>query len=330
MYIVTGGAGFIGSNLVAALEARKLYPIVVCDNLGDDDKWNNLRKHEVSHIVTPPKLLSWMDAQIAGGKKIEAVFHIGGIASTTESDVDLILANNFDFSVELYKWCVKNKVRFIYASSAATYGDGGHGFKDDESIEFLRSLKPLNPYGWSKNLFDMQVVRMRSEGLAPPQSVGLKIFYTYGPNEYHKGSQRSVLSQMFAPAAKGLAVKLFKSENAKYKDGEQLRDFLYVRDLCDVFMWALDNPNVSGLFNVGSGKARTFKDLANALFKSLGQPQAKVDYIDMPLHIRHKYQYITEASLDKLRAAGYTKAFTTLEDGVADFVKQLASGDPYL
>lgn len=329
MYIVTGGAGFIGSNLVASLEARNLHPIIVCDKLGTDDKWHNLRMHAPSAVIAPEALIGWLDAAVKAGKKIDAIFHIGAEAYTTETDVDLILRNNFEFSLALYHWAAAHKVRFIYTSSVATYGDGDHGFKDDETFEYLHSLKPLNPYGWSKNLFDMQVARLRAEGVSPPQVVGLKLFHVYGPNEYHKGNQRSVLTQMFAPASKGLAVKLFKSENPKYKDGNQARDFVYVKDCCDVLLWALDNAAVNGLFNVGTGTARTFNDLAAALFKSLGQKAPRIDYIDMPMAVRHKYQYYTQATLEKLRAAGYTKPFTPIEDGVVDFVKHLISGDPY-
>lgn len=328
MYIITGGAGFIGSNLVASLEERKLSPLVVCDRLGNDDKWHNLRKREVAAVVAPEDLIAFLNKAIAEGQKIEAVFHMGAIAYTTETDVDLMLKENFDFSLSLYHWCATNKVRFIYASSVATYGDGDHGFKDEETIEYLHGLKPLNPYGWTKHLFDMQVARLKAAGVKPPQVVGLKLFHVYGPNEYHKGNQRSVLAQMFAPASKGLAVKLFKSENPKYKDGDQARDFVYVKDCCEVMLWALDNPKVEGLFNVGTGTARTFNDLAAALFKSLGQ-KPRVDYVDMPMAVRYKYQYFTEATLDKLKKAGYTKPFTTLEDGVKDFINHLISGDAY-
>lgn len=324
MIIVTGGAGFIGSNLVASLHARGLHNIVVCDRLGSDERWRNLRNHEVAEIVAPEKLFDYMQ-----GKKIDAIFHVGGIASTTEADVNLIIENNFTFGLKLWRWCAENKVRLIYTSSVATYGSGDQGFKDDQSIDYLRSLKPLNPYGWSKHLFDLQAMRMVEAGVKPPQWVGLKLFHVYGPNEYHKGSQKSVLAQMHPAASRGLAVKLFKSENPKYKDGEQLRDFIYVNDCCDVMLWCYDNPNITGIYNVGTGKARSFKDLAVNLFKAVGQPQAKIDYVDMPLTIRDKYQYFTEATLDKLQKAGYTKPFTTLENGVTDFVKYMSAADPY-
>lgn len=329
MIIVTGGAGFIGSNLVATLHERGKHDIVVCDRLGSDDRWHNLRNHEVSEIVTPEKLVPWLDRALAAGKKIEAIFHCGGIASTTETDVQMMLDNNFTFGLALWHWCSLNKVRLIYTSSVATYGNGETGFKDDQSIAYVRSLKPLNAYGWSKNLFDLRILRLSEEGVAPPQWAGFKLFHVYGPNEYHKGHQKSVLCQMHPAASRGLAVKLFKSENPKYKDGEQLRDFVYVKDCCEVLLWALENPNVKGLFNVGTGKARSFKDMAVNLFKAVGHPQAKIDYIDIPLTIRDKYQYFTEATLDKLKAAGYNKPFTSLEDGIADFVKYLSASDPY-
>ena len=328
MIIVTGGAGFIGSNLVASLHEKGIHDIVVCDRLGSDDRWHNLRNHEVAEIVPPEKLLSWMNGVVGAGQKIDAIFHMGGIASTTEADVNLIIENNLTFGLQLWYWCTKNKVRFIYASSVATYGSGDQGFKDDQSIDYLRSLKPLNPYGWSKHLFDMQIIRLVAQGIMPPQWAGLKLFHVYGPNEYHKGSQKSVLAQMHPAASRGLAVKLFKSENPKYKDGEQLRDFVYVKDCCDVMLWFYDNPSITGIYNVGTGKARTFKDLALNLFKHVNQ-QPKIDYNDMPVTIRDKYQYFTEATLDKLQKAGYTKPFTSLEEGVADFVKYLSAKDPY-
>jgi ADP-L-glycero-D-manno-heptose 6-epimerase len=328
MIIVTGGAGFIGSNLVAALHEKGLHHIVVADRLGSDERWHNLRNYEVAEIIAPERLIEWMDAYLGTGQKIEAVFHMGGIASTTEADVNLIVENNLTYGLKLWRWCSKNQVRFIYASSVATYGGGDQGFKDDQSIDYLRTLKPLNPYGWSKNLFDLQVMRLVEQGIMPPQWVALKLFHVYGPNEYHKGSQKSVLCQMHPVASRGLAVKLFKSDNPKYKDGEQVRDFVYIKDCCDVMLWFYDNPTATGIFNVGTGKARTFKDLALNLFKHVGHAP-KIDYNDMPLTIRDKYQYFTEASLEKLQKVGYNKQFTSLEDGVADYVKYLNAKDPY-
>ena len=328
MIVVTGGAGFIGSNLVASLQEKGYKDIVVVDEFGEEDKWRNLAKHEIAELVHPDELFYWLEQNT---KEVEVIFHMGAISSTTETDVDLILETNFVFPIELWKWCVENKKRFIYASSAATYGDGAKGFKDDQSPEYLGQLEPLNPYGWSKNLFDRRVVRLVEEKRPlPPQWVGLKFFNVYGPNEYHKGDQMSVLRRMFPHAEKNLPVKLFKSENKDFAHGDQRRDFIYVKDCCDVMLWLLENPKVNGIYNVGTGKARTFKDLATCLFKGLGHPQAKVDFIDMPLELIAKYQYVTEADMAKLQKAGYAKPFTSLEDGVSDYVNgYLRKSDSY-
>lgn len=330
MIIVTGGAGFIGSNLVAGLQDRKgLADIVVCDRLGDDDKWRNLSKREVRDIVHPERIFDYLDTY---KDKIKTIFHLGAISSTTETDVDLIIDQNFAFSRRLWKHCWENKVRFIYASSAATYGAGNHGFKDDESLEAMASLRPLNPYGWSKHLFDRRTVRVANdgEGTVPPQWVGLKFFNVYGPNEYHKGEQMSVVCKRYPEVAAGASAKLFRSDHPDYEDGGQLRDFVYVRDCVDVMLWFYDNPDKNGIYNVGSGKARSFNDLVKAVFDSAGKPP-NIQYIDMPDNLKGKYQYFTEADISKLRKAGYTKDMTALEDGIKDYVQNyLMKDDPYL
>lgn len=327
MIVVTGGAGFIGSNIVAALAARG-QPVAVVDRLGADDKWRNLAKHELADMVAPEHCLQWLDAH-AGA--LDAVVHMGAISSTTEADADLVIDNNFRLSLALFEWCATNSVRFIYASSAATYGDGGAGFDDDESPEALARLRPLNVYGWSKHLFDRRVARMiRGVAERPPQWVGIKFFNVYGPNEYHKGDMRSVVAKSYPIAAAGRPVTLFKSHDPRYADGGQLRDFVYVKDCADVVLWLLDHPEVNGLFNLGTGKARTFADLAAALFAALGEP-VNVRYIDMPEPLRAKYQYFTEANMEKLRAAGYERAFTSIEDGVGEYVtKYLAADDRHV
>ncbi len=328
MIVVTGGAGFIGSNLIAALLGRKYHEIVVVDEFGSENKWKNLAKHEVAEVVVPGDLFNWLNKNKSS---VEIIFHIGAIASTTEVDVDLIIRNNFVLSANLWDWCSENQVRFVYASSYATFGDGAQGFEDDNTLEYLSKLRPLNPYGWGKNLFDMRVARaVAQKKKLPPQWAGMKYFNVYGPNEYHKGTQKSVLCQMYPHAAKSLPVRLFKSENPKYKDGEQLRDFVYVKDCNKVALWLYDNPKINGLFNVGSGKARTYIDLADAMFKGLGK-KTRLEYVDMPAGVKDKFQYFTEASLTKLRAAGYTEAFTSLEDGVADYVKNyLSAADQFI
>ncbi len=324
MIIVTGGAGFIGSNLVAALDARGKR-VVVCDWLGREDKWRNIAKRDLEHVIAPEYLGAFIEEN---NGKIEAVFHLGAVSSTTETDADLIIDSNFRMSRWLFLWCEKNKVPFIYASSAATYGDGATGFKDDESIDALGKLRPLNAYGWSKNLFDRWVAQQKKRGL-PFQCAGLKFFNVYGPNEYHKGAMRSVAEQVYPYAARGEAFSLFKSHNPKYPDGGQLRDFVWVGDCVDVMLWLYEHPKVSGLFNLGSGKARSFADLAAAVYRAAGK-EPKIQYRDMPPELRGKYQYFTEADMAKLRAAGYAAPFTALEDGVKLYVqKYLAAADKY-
>jgi ADP-L-glycero-D-manno-heptose 6-epimerase len=259
------------------------------------------------------------------------VFHLGAISSTTETDADLIIENNFRLSCALWQWCAANNKRFIYASSAATYGDGAQGFKDDESIAALGALRPLNPYGWSKHLFDRWIARQKETGdTMPPQVAGLKFFNVYGPNEYHKGGMRSVAEQIYPFAKKQEAFPLFKSYRGEYADGGQLRDFVWVGDCVAVMLWLLDNPQVHGLFNVGSGKARSFADLAKAVYDAAGvAPQ--ITYRDMPEAMRGRYQYFTEANLDKLRKTGFAAPTTSLEDGVRLYVQNyLAKPDPYL
>ena len=327
MFLVTGGAGFIGSNLLAALEARGEGPLVVCDRLRDNDKWRNIAKRELTDIVHPNHLFDFLDAN-AG--RITAIFHMGAISSTTETDADLIVDNNFNLTVALFAWCSRNNVRIVYASSAATYGDGTHGFDDDISPDALARLLPLNAYGWSKHLFDRRVARKLEENRPmPPQWAGLKFFNVYGPNEYHKGAQASVVSQIFPHAQAGGAAQLFRSHDPRYADGGQLRDFIWVDDAVAIMLWLLDHPKVSGLFNVGTGKARSFLDLAGAVYKALGK-QPNIRYVDTPIEIRPRYQYFTEARMNRLRAAGYDRPFAALEDGIGAYVGGfLAAADRY-
>lgn len=328
MIIVTGGTGFIGSNLVAGLEEQGCKDIVICDTLGTEDKWRNIAKRELRDIVNPERLFDYLDTH---KDNIEVIFHMGAISSTTESDADLITETNIVLSRRLWKWCGKNDVRFIYASSAATYGDGEQGFVDGQEIDALAKLRPLNAYGWSKHVFDRRIARVLDNDVEkiPPQWAGLKFFNVYGPNEYHKGDQMSVVCKLYPQVMAGAAAKLFKSHHKDYEDGGQLRDFVYVKDCVSVMLWLYKNKDVSGLFNVGTGNARSFKDLAEATFDAAGKP-CKINYIDMPDHLREKYQYFTEADMKKLRAAGYDKPFTELEDGVRDYVQNyMAQEDIY-
>ena len=327
MILVTGGAGFIGSNIVAALNARGI-PTAICDFLGDGDKWRNLSRAELRDFVAPARLDEWLDRTV---QRVEAIVHMGAISSTTASDGDLVTEVNFALSWRLWQWCAHHGKRFIYASSAATYGNGDNGYDDDDSPQALARLRPLNLYGWSKHLFDRRVARAVADGEpAPAQWVGLKFFNVYGPNEYHKAGMRSVVAQKFPAAACGDEVTLFKSYDRRFADGAQQRDFVYVGDCVDLVLWLLDQPQVNGIFNVGSGTARSFTELANALFAAL-ERAPKIRYVDMPQELRGRYQYFTQARLKGLRAAGYTRAFTPLEEGVKQYVQQyLSRPDPYL
>jgi ADP-L-glycero-D-manno-heptose 6-epimerase len=327
MIIVTGGAGFIGSNLSAGLAARGAGEVIVCDWLGAGEKWRNLAKHEIADIVAPEDLFTFLDLHEG---RVQAVFHLGAVTSTTETDVDLLARTNFGLSLALWNWCSSARVRFIYASSAATYGDGRNGFDDDGSIAGLARLVPLNAYGWSKHLFDRRVARtVASGGPHPPQWAGLKFFNVYGPNEYHKGPMKSVVAQIYPEAAAGRSAVLFRSHRSDYPDGGQLRDFIWVGDCVDVLLWLLDNREVNGLFNLGTGRARSFKDLAESVYRALGR-EPSIRYVDTPPEIREQYQYVTEARMTRLRAAGYTASFTPLEEGVGRYVREyLSAPDPY-
>ena len=324
MYIVTGGAGFIGSNIAWALEQRGDHKIVVVDRLRDGDKWKNIAKRDLFDVVHPEDFGEFLEDH---GEEVKAIFHMGAISSTTETDADKIMDNNFRLTCDLWDWCTAYKVPFIYASSAATYGSGENGFKDDADRDALAKLKPLNPYGWSKHLFDRRVARMMEDSAeAPPQWAGLKFFNVYGPNEYHKGSMQSVVSHVFPAASAGEPASLFKSHHPDYEHGGQLRDFIYVDDCVSVMMWFLDHPDVSGVFNCGTGQARPFRDLAAAVYAALDH-EVQIDYIAMPDHLRGKYQYFTEADMSKLRSVGYTAQFTSLEEGVRQYVQDFLFTD---
>ena len=326
MYLVTGGAGFIGSNLVAELAARA-HSVVVCDWMRNDERWRNLAKHEIADLIAPESLHEWLRQQ---SPALRAVVHMGAISATTETDVDLIARNNIRATLDLLQWCQVSGTPFIYASSAATYGDGGAGFDDEFSIDALARLRPLNAYGWSKHVVDRRIARLVHEGAKlPPQWVGLKFFNVYGPNEYHKGTMQSVVARNFAPVRRGEPMRLFRSYKPQYSDGGQLRDFIYVKDCVDVILWLLEHPRVSGLFNLGSGQARTWLDLANALLRACGRDKG-IEFIEMPPALIDKYQYFTQARMERLRLAGYARAFTSLEQGVNDYVQRyLATADPY-
>ena len=318
MILVTGAAGFIGSNLVAALDRRGGTGLAVCDRMDHPAKIDNLAGRRLAHQIAPEDIMEFLAAE---GTTIEAIFHMGAISSTTETNVALITEMNVELPVKLWIWCREHRVPLIYASSAATYGDGAQGFDDDGSIEHLSGLAPLNAYGRSKNEFDLWVAGQLADGAgAPPQWAGLKFFNVYGPNENHKGAQQSVVPQVYRQIKESGRARLFQSHHPDYEDGGQLRDFIWVGDCVDVMLWLAGHPDVSGLFNCGTGRARSFKDLAAAVFGALGREVA-IDYIPTPENIRDKYQYFTEAPMDKLRSAGYTTPFTSLEDGVTRYVQ---------
>ena len=314
MIIVTGAAGFIGSCVVAKLNERGLTNLILVDhddlakqkNLKDKKYLKYYDKKDFLDLVIKDKL----------DPAVRVIIHMGACSSTTLQDAEYFQKNNFEYTLHLAQWALKHKVRFIYASSAATYGDGAIGYKDD--VDSVRKCKPLNLYGESKQKFDLYAL---DHGWLD-KMVGLKFFNVFGPNEYHKGDMRSVVAKSYHCAAKEGKMVLFKSYKKEYKDGEQKRDFIYVKDAVNVVMFFFDHHEVNGIFNVGTGAARTWNDLAHAIFKAVGKP-AKIEYIEMPEILRDKYQYFTQADMSKLRRVGYKNQFTTLEDAVLDYVKYL-------
>jgi len=327
MILITGGAGFIGSNILAGLAGRGESELVIADRLGREEKWRNLAHHEIADLIAPEAIADFV---AANAKALEAIIHMGAVSATTERDADLIVDSNLRLSLELWRLAARHGLRLIYASSAATYGDGGAGFEDDQTAAALARLRPLNPYAWSKHAFDRRVARLvEGDEARPPQWAGLKFFNVYGPNEYHKGEMQSLIAKAHGPVLAGEPVRLFKSHHPDYDDGGQLRDFVYVKDCVEVVLWLLDNPDKSGLYNVGTGQARSWLDFATALFTALGRAP-NIEFVDMPEALRQRYQYRTEASTAKLRAAGFGRPFTTLEDGVNDYVTSyLGRPDPY-
>jgi ADP-L-glycero-D-manno-heptose 6-epimerase len=328
MYVITGGAGFIGSNIAAELDEAGA-DIVISDRLGKNDtKWRNIAKRRLFDLAPPESTLAFLDANRG---KVRGVVHMGAISTTTEADVDAIVRNNIRLSIDLWSYCAEENIPFVYASSAATYGDGQNGFLDHFAEEYLSRLRPLNAYGWSKNVFDRWVLRaVEQKAPRPPRWAGLKFFNVYGPNEYHKGGQRSVAVQLHEQIRDRGVVRLFRSENPEYPDGGQLRDFVWVGDCARVALWALEDANaVSGLYNVGSGQARTFLDQAKFMFSEM-RMAPRIEFIELPEHLRGKYQYYSCANIDKLRVAGFSSSMASLEDGLRLYLRNyLETDDPF-
>ncbi len=325
MILVTGGAGFIGSNLHAELH-RSGRETVIVDRLRANGKWRNLRAHPPSAIVDPDNLENFL----ASDPPIDAVVHLGAISETTATDGDLVWRSNVVLSQMLWHWCAAQQRPFIYASSASTYGDGSFGFDDDNDIEALRRLRPMNLYGWSKHAFDLWVAGECAAGRPrPPHWAGLKFFNVYGPNEYHKGRMISVIKVKYDEIAAGEPARLFRSDRAEIADGEQARDFIWVDDVVAAIGFLLAHPNVSGLFNLGTGKARSYADLARAVCAACGVAE-RIEFVPMPQSLVGQYQSFTEARMDRLRAAGFDMTFTTLEQGIETYIKRfLGQPDPY-
>jgi ADP-L-glycero-D-manno-heptose 6-epimerase len=322
MIVVTGGVGFIGSALIAGLNSRGVSDILVVDELGCDEKWKNLRNLSFADYVEKDDFLEMVLADnVPSG--IEAVLHMGACTDTTETNASYLIKNNYEYTKLLAQWATDADIRFIYASSAAIYGDGSAGFSDGE--EEIEKLRPLNMYGYSKQLFDLWA---RRTGLLK-KIVGLRYFNVFGPNEYHKGDMRSFVIKAFEQINATGKVHLFKSHNPKYADGEYVRDFLYVEDAVDMTLLFLDNAKLSGLFNIGSGKARTWNDLVKAVFAAMDK-KPNIEYIEMPDSIRNQYQYFTKADITKLKQAGYKKEPTPLEDAIKDYVQNYLQKNRYL
>ncbi|MGH7049394.1 MAG: ADP-glyceromanno-heptose 6-epimerase [Acetobacteraceae bacterium] len=316
MILLTGGAGCIGSNLHAALDARGQETIIV-DRLRSGGKWRNLRHHPPARIVAPEDLADFLE----GHPPVEIVCHLGAVTDTTSRDGDLVWATNVEFSRTLWDWCTLRHVRFLYASSAATYGDGSAGFADDPAPAALARLRPLNLYGWSKHAFDLRLARLLAAGAArPPQWAGLKFFNVYGPNEYHKGRMVSVVKLKFDELMETGTMRLFRSGRADIADGEQRRDFIWVGDVVETMLCLIDHPEVNGLFNLGTGRAETYRHLAESIAAAAGRP-ASISFIEMPADLAGQYQYRTEAVMERFRAAGLTQNFVPLAEGVRRYVQ---------
>ena len=312
MIVLTGGAGFIGSCLLWKLNQQGIGDIIVVDEALSLEKKRNLEGKKFKDFIEKDIFLSLVSSDKLD-KKIDAIFHLGACSSTTLTDIPFFLKNNVEYSRKLAEYAVSRKIRFIYASSGATYGDGSYGYSDEDENTY--KLKPLNAYGNSKQLFDLWVL---NNGLSN-KVVGLKYFNVFGPNEYHKGDMRSVIAKSFREIIKNARIRLFKSYKKEYKDGEQKRDFIYIKDAIEATYYFLERRDKSGIYNIGTGEARTWNDLARAIFKAVDM-EPHIEYIDMPEDLRDKYQYFTQADITKLRRAGYKREFLSLENGIKEYV----------
>lgn len=313
MIILTGGAGFIGSCFLWKLNQEKIEDILVVDHLDNGEKWKNLvGKKFYDYMQKEDFIRAVEEGKI---QKPQAVIHLGACSSTTQTDANYYIHNNFEYSKKLALWAMELGVPFIYASSAATYGDGANGYDDNCDID---KLAPLNMYGYSKQLFDLWLLRHKYND----KVTGIKFFNVFGPNEYHKGSMKSVICKTYDDVADKGVLKLFKSYNSKYGDGDSLRDFVYIKDVVEVMWFLLNNPKNTGLFNLGTGKARSWNDIAKSMFAAVDKP-VNIEYFEMPEILRGKYQYFTEATMDKIRQAGCKHKFMELEDSVKDYCSYL-------
>ncbi|MEA2014823.1 MAG: ADP-glyceromanno-heptose 6-epimerase [Thermodesulfobacteriota bacterium] len=319
MIVVTGGAGFIGSAVVWKLNLEGINDIIIVDNLDTSTKWKNLVGNKfVDYLDRDDFLDLVLNDEVPF--KVNAIVHMGACSSTTEREAGFLMENNYRYTAQLAQWAVEKNVRFIYASSAATYGDGCRGFSDDDIVTV--DLCPVNMYGYSKQLFDLWVLRHGLE----KKITGIKFFNVFGPNEYHKGDMRSVIHKSFGQIRDTGKVKLFKSHRPDFHDGEQMRDFIYVKDCVDVIWWFLQNRDATGIFNLGTGHARSWNDLIRAVFAAMAI-EPRIEYIDMPESIRSQYQYFTEANMDKLRSVGCKVQFSLLEDAVLDYIANYLEAD---